>query len=139
MMAICAFVSLIALRTCASCSSEVMRLVAEIVLAGFHGANAERRALVGDRRADHQLDGFVGEDFVLTRGQLHVAEFLAVLGDLRGVAGEEGHQLAAAALDGAGHAIDMSVVEADRREADLVRRRYFRLRGVGLIDGAGTG
>ena len=56
------------------------------------------------------------------RGELHVAEFLAVLGDLRRILREEGHQLAAAALHGAGHAVDVRVVEADGGELDVVRR-----------------
>jgi hypothetical protein len=110
------------------------RLVGEVVLAGLHDADAERCPQIGDRRAEHQLHRLVVQDLVLAGREFHVAELLAVLRDLRRVRGVERHELAAAAQDGAGHAIDMCVVETDGGKFDVVRRGDLGLRRVGLVD-----
>src|SRR5688572_10911253 len=114
------------------------RLVTQVILASLHGANAERRAQVGNRRAEDELDGLVEENLVLAARQLYVAEFLAVLGDLRRILREERHQLATATLNGAGHAVDVRVVESDSGKPDVMRRDYFGLRCVCGVDSAGT-
>ena len=63
-------------------------LVGEIVLAGLHDADAERRAQIRNRRAGDELDRFVVEDFVFAR-ELHAAVALAEVGDLRRIGGVE--------------------------------------------------
>jgi hypothetical protein len=102
------------------------RLVGHEVLAVLHHLDAERRAFVRDRRADHELNRLVFEDFALAAYELR---FRKPLGERRGEIGllrVERHQLAAAALDRFALAVDVPVIESNRREPDPRRSRGRR-------------
>jgi hypothetical protein len=109
-------------------------LVDEHVLAGFHRADRERRAQIRNRRAQDELDRLVVQDLVFAGSELHVAELLAEVFQLLRVRRVHRHELAAAALDGRGHAEDVRVVHADHGETDRVRGFRRRLR-ISRLDG----
>ena len=95
----------------------------------LHRADAERRALVGDLRAQHQLRGRIVQDLVLGLDDLHVGKALGEGGELVGLAAPRRDQFAAAALDRAHHAVDVVVAHAADGELDVVLGRFFRLLG----------
>ena len=105
------------------------RLVDHVVLAVLHHADPERRALVGNAGADHQLDRLVLEDLVLGAGDLGLREALdESLDEIRFLRVDR-HQLAAAANCRGRLAVDVAVIQADDREPDLARRlRHGRRR-----------
>ena len=107
-------------------------LVAEKILAVLHGANADGGALVGDLRAEDELDGGIVDDLVLRRDDLDVGEALLERGELVLFAAPGGDQLAAAALDRADHAVDVVVAHAADGELDRVLRLC-----VGFLPGLG--
>ena len=98
------------------------RLVDHVVLAVLHHANAERRAFVGNGRAQDQLDRLVLEDLGLTAGDLGLRKRLDERSREVRLLGVHRDELAAAANDGLDLTIDMAVVDADDAELDLRRR-----------------
>ena len=113
------------------------RLVGHVVLAVLHHADADRRAVGRNRRAQHQLDARVLENLVLAARHLDAGEpLLKILHQVR-LFGVDPHQLAAAALHGADLAVDVIVVDADDGESDPLigtlraksRRQRRRQRG----------
>ena len=101
-------------------------LVGQVVLAVLHDADADRRPLVRDRGAQHELHIAV-EDFLLAARDLRLREPFRVRGGQLRLLRVDGDQLTAAADDRVGHAVDVVVVEADDGEADTrLRRRLVR-------------
>ncbi len=72
-------------------------LVGEEVFAVFHGADADGGALVGDLRAEDELDGRVGDDLVLRGCDFDVGVAFFEGGDLVGLASPRSDHGAAAA------------------------------------------
>src|SRR5690606_20980137 len=109
-------------------------LVAEIVLARAHDADAERRSLVRNRCRGDELNGFVFQDLSFAACELYVSEASAKLRDLLLVLCIERDELPAASLDGRRHAVDVRMVETDGGEADgmlgLRQRRHSRHFGL---------
>ena len=95
-----------------------------VVLAVLHHPNAERRPLVGDAGAHHQLNRLVLEDLVLAARHFGLGESLDECCGEVGLFRVHRHQLSAAADDRGGLAVDVAVVDADDREANL--RGAFR-------------
>ena len=105
------------------------RLVREKILAVLHGAHGQRRPLAGNLRAEHQLHRRVVQNLILRRGDLYVWKPLFETGQLVVLAAPGRHQLAAAALDGADHAVNMVVAHAAHGKLDVILGRLFSLRG----------
>ena len=116
-------------------------LVGEKVLAVLHHADAERRALVGDLRAQHELRGGIVEDLVLGLDDFRVGKALGECGEFVFFAAPYRNQFAAAALDRADHAVDMVVAHAADGELDVVLGRFVLLLGKDGVfdDGLGAG
>ena len=102
-------------------------LVGQVVLAVLHDADADRRPLVRDRGAQHELHVAL-EDFLLAARDLRLREAFRVRGGQLRLLRVDGDQLATAADDRVGHAVDVVVIETDDGEADarLRRRRLAR-------------
>ena len=100
--------------------------VGEEVLAQLHGADAERGAFAGDLRAEDELDGGIIENFVLGGDDFDAGIALGEHGQFVGLAAPGRHQFAAAALDGADHAVNMVMAHAADGEFDVI---------LGLNDG----
>ena len=115
------------------------RLVREEVLAGLHHADAEGRALAGDRGAGHEGDPLVVEDLLLAPGEDRLGILRAEGRREVRLLGVEADQLAAAADEGVAHPVDVAVVHADRGEPDarLAARLGGRRRGLGGVAAAG--
>ena len=107
------------------------RLVAEVVFTVAHHAHAQRRAQIGDGRAGHQLDGGVAQDLVLAGGHLHAGIAFLKAGKRRLIGGMDGHQLAAAAPQRIGDAVDVIVVQADDGEFNGILGLRRRAAGHG--------
>ncbi len=98
------------------------RLVDHVVLAVLHHAHAERRALVGNGRAQDQLHRLVLEDLGLAAGDLDLRKRLDERsGEVR-LLGVHRDEFAAAADHGLDLTVDVAVVDADDAELDLRRR-----------------
>jgi hypothetical protein len=83
-----------------------------------HDIDAERGALIGNRRTGHELDRAVLEDLALAPGEPRLGEALREGGDQFRLLREEGDQLPAPAENGFHLSVDVPVVQADRREPD---------------------
>ena len=94
------------------------RLVGHVVLAVLHHANAERRALVGHDRAQHELDRLVLEDFALALHEPGLRKLFGERGDEIRLLRVHRHQLAAAAEHGVHLAVDVRVIDANDAEPD---------------------
>ena len=97
------------------------RLVGHVIFAVIHHANADRPALVGNRRAQHELDGLVLQDLGFALRRLGHGELLDEGRAEVRLLGIHGHQFAPAPQDRARHAVDVPVVDADDRELDAGR------------------
>ena len=78
------------------------------------------RAQIWDRCTRDELDALVFEDFFFTTCELYIAEARTEVCNLLLVRCVERNELATAALNGARHTIDMSVVESDHTKLDRV-------------------
>ena len=107
------------------------RLVHHEVLAVAHDLEAERGPLVGDGSAHDELDLWIVQDLALAPGPLRPRVPLGERGRQVRLLGEEGDQLPAAANHRVDLAVDVAVVQADRREPDArgLRGRRALLRG----------
>ena len=99
------------------------RLVAEIILARAHDADAQRGSKPRDGRAADQLDRGIAQNLVFRTRQRDIAISRAEHRNLLGIARMEGGENAASPDHGVGDAIDMIMIEPDHRE----RHAIFRL------------
>ena len=83
-----------------------------------HDADAEGSAEIVNSRRGDELNGGVFQDLRLACRHTNAGELLEEVGDLGGLVGVNGDQLAAPADDGRSDAVDVVVVQANHGEAD---------------------
>ena len=99
------------------------RLVREIVLAPFHDFNAQRRALIRNLRAQHQLNCGIVQDLLLRLHDLHIGKSLLERRKPLLFATPGRHQFAAPALNRADHSVDVVVTDSADGKLDVILRR----------------
>src|SRR5207253_4209265 len=102
------------------------RLVGHEVFAVAHHADAERRALLGYRGAQDELERVVFKNLPLVARGPGLRIALREVGGEVGLLRVEGDESAAAPRHGADLAVDVSVVDADNGEAEARLLQRFR-------------
>ena len=105
------------------------RLVGEEIFAALHGAHGDPGTLARDLRGENQLHRRIVENFVLRGDDLYIGKPLAEQRQLVFFAAPRRRQFAAAALDGADHAVDVVVAHAANGKLDVVFGSLLGLRG----------
>ncbi len=109
-------------------------LIAEIVLAVLHDADAERGTLIGDRRAENKLDRRIVENLILRPCRLRLGIALEECNSAFRLRGVDADHLSSAADHGVHHAVNVVVAHARDGEADGIgRQNGCNLRGLGNL------